>query len=619
MGSVDIRSDNLSVWWEVAIAGLGSMKSPDPATMEELCDSPDGTKLENWLQSQGSDGGSALLYFAASRGKTEIVQLLLEKESVALNISDHESGDTALHVAARNGHHTIVQLLHKKGASLGLRNKDGETSMELLGNIPASSLEEILDSCIVGEREGNRFQMTIDFPFLSFGQQDSNGKLADLVSVTSTKTPDDEETKEGSITVQTTETEPWPETTSILFLTQSKEHLHLLEHPVITTFLYMKWKSIEQFYYIKFPFVLIFVAFVHAYSFLLNNNRYTNKDSTTAIYWITFVMLMVFTLRELAAWPALISEAIRNLKSSSGMLSSIKNLSDPCLTYLKHPENSLRILLILSTYLLLFLPRDRIQKQELSALTVLLSWVYGLFFTANFPGIAIYATMFTTISKNFFKILLWLFWFVFAFSLTFFFLFHSTEQDEEGNLINPSFKSVKESVIKTIVMVFTGELDFGGIEFSSSFGKFIFLVFVFFIMLVFMNLLNGLAISDIGIIQKESEINAQIARMKIICNYEAMCISSIALQKYGGFALVSQKLKGSLAKFSFNSKNQCWTGINCDLVPKDMLEDARVLVVNRSLDSEEPAEEVGMKEMMERMGKMEQTLEKISEKLNQIS
>ena len=69
-------------------------------------------------------------------------------------------------------------------------------------------------------------------------------------------------------------------------------------------------------------------------------------------------------------------------------------------------------------------------------------------------------------------------------------------------------------------MVFTGELDFGGIEFASSFGKFIFLVFVFFIILVFMNLLNGLAISDIGLIQKESEINTQIARMKIICNYE---------------------------------------------------------------------------------------------------
>ena len=158
-------------------------------------------------------------------------------------------------------------------------------------------------------------------------------------------------------------------------------------------------------------------------------------------------------------------------------------------------------------------------------------------------------------------------------------------------------------------MVFTGELDFGGIEFASSFGKFIFLVFVFFIMLVFMNLSNGLAISGIGIIQKESEINTQIARMKLICNYESMCISSPPLQKYGGFSLVSEKLKGSEAKFKFNSKEQTWRGVNCDLVPKDMLEAAKALVVNKSLNNEEDTEELNMKVMVARMKRIKQTLD----------
>ena len=168
-------------------------------------------------------------------------------------------------------------------------------------------------------------------------------------------------------------------------------------------------------------------------------------------------------------------------------------------------------------------------------------------------------------------------------------------------------------------MVFTGELDFGGIEFSSSFGKFIFLLFVFFIMLVFMNLLNGLAISDIGIIQKESEINTQIARMKIICNYESLCINSTALQKYGGFALVSQKLQGSLAKFKFNSEEQTWQSLNSAQAPKDMLETAKGLVVNKSLDDTELPEAVNTRDLMDRMKRMENILEKITEKLTQIS
>ena len=618
--------------------------------MEELCQDPDNSKVDTWLNSQGDQGGAALLHYAAANGHVEVAKILVEKEGVVVNMKDHESGDTPLHVAARNGHHGIVLMLVKAGWSLGIPNKQGETPMELLGNIAASYVEEILDSCIVGEREGDKFLMTITYPFLSY-QQDYP---QDLVSVASTKTSQD--TTEGPEKTTNIETQVCPETTSILFLTRSKDHLHLLEHPVITTFLYMKWKSIEQFYYFKFLFVALFAAVLNAYIFLFNDEffkfvdlaektdraRLVSYGQTVALWWITLALLVLFSLRELAAWPPLIRQSMKNLNSSKGVISSLHRMAEPLLSYLKLPENSLRLMLIVSTYLLLFLPQNNKQvqdwaditnssteetkealkqtlRQELSAITILLSWVYGLFFTANFPGIAIYATMFTTISKNFFKILLWLFWFVFAFSLTFFFLFHSTAQDDEGNPINPSFGSVKESIVKTIVMVFTGELDFGGIEFSSSFGKFIFLLFVFFIMLVLMNLLNGLAISDIGIIQKESEINTQIARMKIICNYESLCINSTALQKYGGFALVSQKLQGSLAKFEFNSEEQTWQSLNSAQAPKDMLENAKGLVVNKSLDDAEPPEAADMRDLMDRMKRMEKTLEKISEKLNQIS
>ena len=117
--------------------------------------------------------------------------------------------------------------------------------MELMGNIPISILEDILDSCIVGVREGNSFQVNISYPFISSEQQHSN-KDADLTSVTSDKQSEDEGTEENTIPAQTkdSKSESWPETTSILFLSQSKEHLQLLEHPVITTFLYMKWKTI---------------------------------------------------------------------------------------------------------------------------------------------------------------------------------------------------------------------------------------------------------------------------------------------------------------------------------------------------------------------------------------
>ena len=114
--------------------------------------------------------------------------------------------------------------------------------------------------------------MTITYPFLRY-QQDYP---QDLVSVTSTKTSGDatgEPEKTKNIASQA-----WPETTSILFLTKSKDHLHLLEHPVITTFLYMKWKSIEQFYYFKFLFVVLFAAVLNAYIFLFNDEYFSFVD-----------------------------------------------------------------------------------------------------------------------------------------------------------------------------------------------------------------------------------------------------------------------------------------------------------------------------------------------------
>ena len=248
------------------------MASADCATMEELCQDPDNSKVDTWLNSQGDQGGAALLHYAAANGHVEVAKILVEKEGVVVNMKDHESGDTPLHVAARNGHHGIVLMLVKAGWSLGIPNKQGETPMELLGNIAASYVEEILDSCIVGEREGDKFLMTITYPFLSY-QQDYP---QDLVSVASTKTSQD--TTEGPEKTTNIETQVCPETTSILFLTRSKDHLHLLEHPVITTFLYMKWKSIEQFYYFKFLFVALFAAVLNAYIFLFNDEFFKFVD-----------------------------------------------------------------------------------------------------------------------------------------------------------------------------------------------------------------------------------------------------------------------------------------------------------------------------------------------------
>ena len=56
--------------------------------------------------------------------------------------------------------------------------------------------------------------------------------------------------------------------------------------------------------------------------------------------------------------------------------------------------------------------------------------------------------------------------------------------------------------MKTIIM-FSGEMDYTDINITHWMGYLIFAIFVFLMVIVMMNLLNGLAVSDIHKIQKE--------------------------------------------------------------------------------------------------------------------
>ena len=84
------------------------------------------------------------------------------------------------------------------------------------------------------------------------------------------------------------------------------------------------------------------------------------------------------------------------------------------------------------------------------------------------------------------------------------------------------------SLVKTTTM-FVGELEFSDIPIdpSSSLAwvSFSFLVtFVFLIVVILMNLLNGLAVSDTGVIMAEAEIVSYISRVETISYLESILL-----------------------------------------------------------------------------------------------
>ena len=84
------------------------------------------------------------------------------------------------------------------------------------------------------------------------------------------------------------------------------------------------------------------------------------------------------------------------------------------------------------------------------------------------------------------------------------------------------------SIVKTITM-FVGELEFSDIPIDPdskiSWFSFSFLVvFVFFIVVILMNLLNGLAVSDTGMIMEKAEIVSHTTRVETISYMESVLL-----------------------------------------------------------------------------------------------
>ena len=87
--------------------------------------------------------------------------------------------------------------------------------------------------------------------------------------------------------------------------------------------------------------------------------------------------------------------------------------------------------------------------------------------------------------------------------------------------------------------MFVGEIEFGelpvkGGNVSQSLAHMYILTFVFFMAIVLMNLLNGMAVSDIGRILKKSEVIGQLATIDTIAYTESVLLNNLTtLQTIG--------------------------------------------------------------------------------------
>lgn len=485
----------------------------------------------------------------------QILLRRLKKSNLDVNAQDLK-GNTPLHYAVKYGGPACVEELLKNGAYLGTLNKFKKPP---LAEMSSSTLGNYLDMCITATDvldRGNNYVMKFNYNFLVPTNQVLDSDLEDV------KIPltEDEET------VNSNRINSLPESQPLLYMSKDSHLRKLLVHPVLTSFILLKWQRVRIFYYINLIFYVLFCFLLTIYILFgyravvvlnvgegqikepnINGSMKIAHDKYSDVVEHTSENILLTTSGiDLESGLNTSNHVEEVFKGSSAVdflricliiflaILTLRELFQVIIhpkKYITDPENWLEILLLVVLAFVFFKDCSRefpeasrlgLWCPQFSALAILLSWFELVLLAGKHPLQSLHIEMFKTVSINFMKFLAWYVILIIAFALTFYTLFRGcgTECEENNPFINPGL-----SIFKSIIML-TGEFDAGEIPFVTFIGTshLIFIAFIFLIAIVLLNLLNGLAVTDTQTIRNDSYLCRCIALVKLIYYIENMLL-----------------------------------------------------------------------------------------------
>ncbi|CAH0560732.1 unnamed protein product [Brassicogethes aeneus] len=441
-------------------------------------------------------------------------EILLSKLNVNNNLADvnfaDEYGNTALHYSVRYAEAEKTQELLKLNASLASKNIYNTMPIE---SIEPELLEKHLNDCI----EFNTKSKTIekeDFP-VTFNYRSIIPPIPKKDVCVADYDPE--------LKYKAFSEELVKETEVVFYMSHAPEFRHLLKHPVIVSFLFMKWHRIRWLFFVNLLFYIMFFTSLLLY-IIYSFANFNEEENTPFLNFVVYLSHLIFA----------ITFFILVLRELFQIIVSPKK-------YLMSFENYIEIVLIFITGCILCSPNaDTDYRKQLSSTAILLSAFELVLMVGQHPKLSTNVVMLKTVSFNFFKFLLWYSLLIIAFAFSFFILFtnptseqpkNSTDTEDEDMFTGPG-----KSLFKTIIML-TGEFDAGSINFQHFpiLSKFIFALFIFMIAIILLNLLNGLAVSDTQIIKNDAELVGHIARAQHIHYVESMLLGNIFPEKFVNF------------------------------------------------------------------------------------
>lgn len=187
-----------------------------------------------------------------------------------------------------------------------------------------------------------------------------------------------------------------PETELLWQLSQSEKHRHLLKHPLITLFLWLKWQRINVYYNANLILYIVFVACLTTYIFCTHGGRSLNVDCNedansmvSALWYINVFLVVIFLLREL-----------------------LQVLLLPARRYFGSFENWLEMILLALTISMLTSNEkcDGSTQRHVAAIIIISSWSEIITMLGKHPMFGSYnsyVTMFYKVLSSFITFLTW--------------------------------------------------------------------------------------------------------------------------------------------------------------------------------------------------------------------
>ncbi|XP_055631266.1 transient receptor potential channel pyrexia-like [Toxorhynchites rutilus septentrionalis] len=406
-------------------------------------------------------------------------------------------GFTALHLAALDGLAHCVEILLFHGADVTTKSKKGTTALNVITRKTPSSLAVInhkLDAAIAltHSHDSSNREVELELDFRSILQHCHPREISYLNTFV------DEGQKE------------------------------ILQHPLCSAFLYIKWGKIRKYYIARLLFCFTFVLFLTLYvlTALAHNCYNGSKDMKETIQE-----------QELCQKQSILGDMLRNnpfVMEMQWMVLVAITIVEICRKiygitgytsfrhYVTQAENAIEWFIIVSVFVIsyIYTKRTYTWQNHIGAFAVLLGWTNLMLMIGQLPVFGAYVAMYRKVQVEFAKLFMAYSCMLIGFTISFCVIFPSS-----SSFANPFMGFI------TVLVMMTGEQDLE-LLINDPDGKdppflleisaqITFVLFLLFVTVILMNLLIGIAVHDIQGLKKTAGLSKLVRQTKLISYIES--------------------------------------------------------------------------------------------------